>query len=166
MAFFVSRQRYYEDNILAFEIAIGGTKFAGKDVLPIKFAGECKNLVSPIDAVNVAIRVIDEWHTANHYEPKHIALVNRDGKGSKEYFDPFNKRDVAQLEKWAQAVFAQMPKCANCGRCIGNTVKAYQMDEMPNKVFCQEICLASNYRHFYGKEPPRVQSNKDKKQTP
>jgi hypothetical protein len=166
MSFFISRQRYYDDNVLAVEIACEGSKHAGEDILPFKFAGEDKNLVSPVDAVNVAVRIIGEWNLSYFDERKFIALVNSDGKGGKLYFDPFSKKDIANLERWGQQEFARLPKCDNCGRCIGNKANAYEMVELPNKVYCDERCLSTTYRHFYGKEPPRVQSNKGKKKAP
>jgi hypothetical protein len=164
MSVYISRQRYYDDGVLCVELAVGGAKNASKDILPTKYAGESKNLVSPIDAVNVALRIIGQWNYSD--ERIFIALVNADGKGSKVYFDPQDKAHIAKLERWGQQEFARLPKCDNCGRCIGNKNNAYEMTELPNKLYCDERCLSSTYRHFYGKEPPRVQSNKDKKKVP
>jgi hypothetical protein len=163
MGFFVSRQRRYEDNRLLVEIASGGSKFAGKDILPFKFVSEGKNLVSPIDAVNVAIRIVEEWHQIYWDEPKNVLLVNADGKDSKQLFDPHSKKDIEKLERWAQSTFKSMTTCCACQRPIGNTSKAYETGDLPNKVACSEPCLANIYRTIFGKEMPRIASNKDKK---
>jgi hypothetical protein len=163
MGYYVSRQRRYEDNRLLVEIACGGSKFAGKDILPITFNGEQKNLVSPIDAVNVSLRLIEEWHQKYWDEPKGISIVNADGKGSCQLFDPHSKKDLEKLERWAQSTFKNMAKCCACQKPIGNMNKAYETEDLPNRVACSEICLANIYRTIFGVEMPRVSSNKDKK---
>jgi hypothetical protein len=163
LSFFTSRQRYYEDNQLVVEISCGGKKYAGKDILPAKFLGEQKNLLSPIDAVNVAIRILDEWNNSYWDERKLISLVNHDGKGTKTYFGPHNKKDLEKLERWAQSTFKSMAKCCSCQKPIGNMNKAYETQDLPNRVACSETCLANIYRTIFGVEMPRVVSNKDKK---
>lgn len=166
MGFHISRQRHYENNQLCVEIAVGGSKYAGKDILPIKFNGEQKNLVSPADAINVAIRIIDEWNLSYFDEPKMIALVNADGKGNRIYFDPNNKKDISILQQWADKTLKSMSKCASCQKPIGNTSRAYETPDLPNRICCQESCLANIYRTIFGVEMPRVASNKDKKAKP
>lgn len=163
MAFYISRQRYYDDNRLAVEIAIDGIKYAGKDILPVKHAGENKNLVSPIDAVNIAIRIVEDWDLVFWDDSKAITLVNADDKGGRIYYDPHNKKDMAMLQQWAAKTLANMKKCCNCQKPLGKTAKTYEMDELPKQVGCSETCLAAVYRHFFNKEPPRVSSNRDKK---
>ena len=164
MGLYVSRQRYYDDNQLAVEIANGGSKFAGKDILPIKFAGEGKNLVSPIDAMNVSLRIIEEWNNAYWDEKKLLSIVNADGKGTKSYIDPHSKKDLEKLERWAQSTYKNMAKCCACQKPISNMNKAYETEDLPNRVACSEICLSNIYRTIFGIEMPRVGSNKDKKQ--
>lgn len=166
MSYYTSRQRHYENNKLCFEIACGGSKSASKDILPFKYDGEGKNLVSPIDAVNVALRVIAQWDLAFFDDKKWIALVNTDGKGSKEYFDPHSKRDMDRLQRWAETTLKNMSKCCNCQKPISNTTKAYETSDLPNKIACTENCLASIYRTIFGVEMKRVVSNKDKKKAP
>jgi hypothetical protein len=164
MGLFISRQRYYEDNQLALEIANGGSKFAGKDILPKLFNKENGNYISPVDAVNIAIDIINQWDIKYHDENKKIALVNGDGKGTKVYFDPHSKKDIERLERWAQMTFKNMAKCCNCQRPIGNMNKAYETQDLPNRVACSDQCLATVYRTIFGIEMPRIVSNKDKKQ--
>jgi hypothetical protein len=162
MSVYVSRQRYFDDNRLAVELACGGSKYSGKDILPVKFGGEGRNLVSPIDAVNVAIRIIDEWNLTYFDENKSIALVNADGKGIKIYYNPHDKKDLSLLQQWATKAFNSMKKCGNCQKPISNMSKMYELEDLPNKVGCSEVCIATLYRTIFGVEAPRVVSNRDK----
>lgn len=166
MSVFVSRQRYYDPNMLCVELANGGSKYSGKDTLTAKFAGEGKNLLSPVDAVNVAIRILSEWDLTYFDEKKYIVIVNIDGKGGSQVYDPHNKTHMQRLEEWGKRELNKMPKCGNCQRPIGNVDKAYEIGELPKQIYCSEACMAYSYRHFFNKEPPRTVSNRDKKSTP
>jgi hypothetical protein len=149
MAFAITRQRYWDDNQLAVEIHCGGKAKSGPDVLPTKFKSEGKNLLSPVDAVNVSLRIIKEWDHVYFDEKKKIALVSDDGK--KVYFDPTNKNDIISLERWAKKTLEKLKSCDHCGRLLGKG-KVFEIESIPNRVFCQEICASNTYRTIYKKE--------------
>ena len=161
----ISRQRYYDfKNVLAVELCVG-TKFVGADILPVKYKneGEGKYLVSPVDAVGCAKKVLKKWQFEYADEKKYIAVVNHDDKGSVRLYDPLSQKEMDQLDKWAEKALSDMDKCGHCGRPIGKNSAIYESDELPNKTFCAETCFAAVYRHLYSKEPPNLLSNKDKK---
>jgi hypothetical protein len=151
MPFAITRQRYYDDNQLAVEINCGGKMKSGPDVLPIKFKSEGKNLLSPVDAVNASLRIVKEWDHVYFDEKKKIAIVSADGK--KTYFNPSEKSDVDSLERWGKKTLAAMKSCDHCGRPIGGS-KFIETPDLPNRVFCQEICASNTYRVIYNKELP------------
>lgn len=163
MAFKVSRQRDGESNRLFVEIAIGGSKNAGPDVLADKYAhlGEGKNLVNPKDAANVAERIYKKWHLDYSDENKFVRVVNKDNPTLE--FD-CSAKGFAELQKWADQVIKTMDNCNSCGRVMG-AKEPFKLDEIPKKVFCSEICLANIYRHLFGVELPSMSKTKKKKLT-
>jgi hypothetical protein len=164
MGFKIQRVRYHEENKLAVEVC-NGTKHISKDVLATKYKEhlESKYLVSPVDAINAALRIYKAWQHSTADEIKKISLVNFDGKGGKVYFDPSDKKDIARLEKLAKQTYEAMDKCGHCKNPIGNK-DLYEMDELPNKVFCTERCISEVYRHLFGQEPPKINPKTKKKQ--
>lgn len=161
MAFYISRQRYYEQDQLVVEIACGGIKKAGKDILTKKFDGEQKNLVDPRDAHSIAAKIIPKWDATYSDEKKLIALVNADGKGSVKYYDPSNSRDMEKFKKWSEDTFSSMKKCSSCQKGMGNR-DPFAIDDIPNKNFCSEYCIAKKYRELFGIEISKITNSADK----
>lgn len=157
MAFAITRQRYYEDNQLAVEINCGGKLKAGPDVLPTKFYGEGKNLLSPIDALNISIQIVKDWDNTYFDEPKMIAVVSSEGK--KLYFNPRDKNQILSLQRWAEKTLKDMKSCDHCGRLISKS-KFIETSDLPNRSFCQEICASNTYRVIYNKEMPKLTKGK------
>jgi hypothetical protein len=160
MGFKLTRQRYHGEcngqGQLAVEIC-SGTKYIGEDVLTTKYKdlGESKYLVSPVDAYNCALKILRKWEHDYFDEPKVISIVNADGSGSKEYFDPSDKRDMAELEKFSKALLDKMSRCGSCQRPLGNSKNIFSTEDLPNKEFCDEVCAASLYRDMFKTEMPK-----------
>jgi|SRR5271166_946011 len=167
MGFKITRQRYHEENNGQGQLAVevcSGTKFVGEDVLTTRYKdlGESKYLVSPIDAVNCAVRIMKKWNLDYHDELKKLSFVNVDGQGSKHYFDINSKYEVAQLEKLATQIMNSMSKCGSCQRPLGATKNIFNTDALPNIEFCDEACAASKYRDMYKAEMPKTKKLKAK----
>lgn len=163
MGFKISRQRYFDDNRLAVEICVG-SKHVGKDILTTRYQdiGESKYLVSPIDAYNTSIKLVQKWNNDYYDELKSIALVNSEGKGERIYLDPSSKNDLAKLETWANKTLKNMAKCGHCSRVIGATTPIHEDEKIPNKVYCCDLCLGTAYRNIFGEEIAITQAKKIK----
>lgn len=158
MSYFISRQRSYPDNLLFVEIAIGGPSKAGKDILPVKYHGENKNLLSPKDAFNIAHAILIRWDRDYADEKKKLKIV---GPINTVIYD-FTTKGIAAAKLWADKALASIEKCGACNKVMGNRA-AYEHDGLANLVFCSEICCAKKYRDTYGVEPPTILSNNSKK---
>lgn len=158
MSYFVSRQRSYPDNLLFVEIAIGGASKAGKDILPLKYPGENKNLVSPKDAFNIAHAILIKWDRDYADEKKKLKIT---GSAGSIVYD-FTPKGIAAAKLWADKILASIEKCGACNKVMGNRA-VYEHDGLSNLVFCSEICCAKKYRDTYGVEPPQILSNKSKR---
>jgi hypothetical protein len=168
MGYYVSRQRCAKDNCLFVEIAVGGKSKAGLDILGIRYAGECKNLVDPRDAINSAERIYRAWEIDYADEKKQLKIVGQVngpivGSTNKPMVFDFTSKGIASARAWADKIFASMKKCGACQKAMGSR-DPYEMDDMPNLVFCTEYCTARKYRDLFGVEPPRIQSTDAKKQ--
>jgi|ERR1700722_2674254 len=159
MSFYISRQRDFKSNTLIVEIACGGPKKASPDILTARYKGEQKNLVDPRDAINVAERIYKLWDR-DYFDEKKFLRIIVDSKTN--YLSDFSSKSLATARAWANKIYASMDKCGNCNKAIGNSAP-FEIDDIPNKVFCTEMCCANKYRDMYGKEAPRVFSAKDKK---
>lgn len=164
MSFKLTRQRDAKDNRLFVEIACGGPKSSGPDVLTDRYVllGEGKNLINPKDAVNIAERVHKKWHMDYPDENKALRIV---GIENPLEFS-FTKQGIADAHKWADKVVSEMSKCGNCDRVMGSRAP-FTVDDIANRVFCSEVCIATKYRQMFGVELPSVKAaKKDKKKLP
>lgn len=161
MGYFISRQRDFKDNGLYIEVAVGGKVKAGEDILTIRYTGEQKNLVDPRDAINIAESIYRSWEKDYGDERKKLRIV---GLTTPLVYE-FSSAGVAAAKQWANKVFEGMKKCGNtaCGKAMGSR-DPYEHDDLANLVFCTELCCARKYRDTFGTEPPRIASNKEKKQ--
>lgn len=159
MGFFVSRQRDSKDDCLYIEIACGGPKKAGPDILTARYDGEQKNMVDPRDAVNAAERIYKLWDRDYWDEKKQLKIVVDE---KNRYIVDFSMAGLTKAKNWANLVYASMDKCGNCQKTMGNK-ESYEHADLPNVVFCTEMCCARKYRDTFGKEPGRIYSDKDKK---
>lgn len=160
MGYHLSRQRDFNDNCLYLEIASGGPKKAGPDVLTIRYPGEGKNLVDPRDAINNAAAIYKLWERDYGDETKRLRVV---GEAKPLVYD-CTPKGFAAAKLWADKAFANMAKCGSCSKAMGNK-DPYEHEDLTNAVFCNEQCLATKYRAMFGIEVPRVASNKEKKST-
>lgn len=157
MGVFTSRQRCFEDNRLYIELACGGPKKAGADILPFKY-GEGKNLVDPRDALKIAIDVYKAWDLQYWDERKSLKIID----GSKVMIYECDAKGFAAASKWAEKAAAAMDKCGNCQKLIGTTSTPIDSDDIPNRVWCSEMCYSTSYRNMFGIEAPRKEKKAKK----
>lgn len=152
MGYYISRCRPSTDNCLYVEIATGGKTKACEDMLPAKYEGEQKNLVSPIDAVNVCIKIQKKWELDYHDEQKKLKIVDNHFTAGEQVFN-FDKKGIYKAMIWATEVAKAMKKCHNCKRLLGTTGDILEHDDIQNSVFCSQNCLATTYKDRFGNEP-------------
>jgi hypothetical protein len=152
MGFYISRCRPSKDNCLYVEIANGGKTKACQDMLPEKYEGEQKNLVSPIDAVNTSIKIYKKWQIDYHDEQKKLKIIDKGFAGGEKIFD-FDKSGIGSALKWADVISKTMKKCGHCKRLLGTTGTLLDHDDIPDTVFCSQNCLATTYKDRFGNEP-------------
>jgi hypothetical protein len=152
MGYYISRCRPAADNCLYVEIAAGGKTKACEDILPLKYEGEQKNLVSPIDAVNVAVKIYKKWQIDYHDEQKKLKIIDKHFTSGEKIVD-FDKRGIDTATAWANVIAKTMDKCHNCKRLLGSTGNVLEHDDIPNSVFCSQNCLATTYKDRFGNEP-------------
>jgi hypothetical protein len=155
MGFKINRVRDYSDNRLYVEIACDKNS-ACPDILTPRYEhmNEGKNLVSPIDAVESAVKIGAKWHLDFHDDTKSLRIV-QDGQ-SPIVFDFHSPSDMKRASAWAQKAAGTMTKCHHCQRLLGTSRLPYEADDMPNRKFCSEACLATVYRTLFGVEPPKI----------
>jgi hypothetical protein len=156
MAYFISRQRDYSDNCLYIEIAVS-KKNAGIDVLTPRYVGEQKNLVDPRDAITIAEKMYRQWEHDYFDEPKRLRIV---GIPTPLVYDCTTK-GFASAKIWADKTFANMKKCGECRKAMGNR-DPYEHEDLSNLVFCSEYCASKKYRDTYGVDAGKILSKKDK----
>lgn len=165
MAFYVSRQRDNESNRLFIEIACGGSKTAGKDMLTKRYDGEEKNLVSPKDAVMVAERIFKKWDQDYADETKALRIVAHSGTTTEPLEFPFDAAGLKKANEWADKTLAHLDICGACSKPMGNRA-AFETEHIANKVFCSEVCVSKKYRDMYQQElPGSVSGAKKSKKT-
>jgi hypothetical protein len=153
MGYFLTRQRDFNDNCLYIEISSMGPKKAGVDILTTRYPGEGKNLVSPKDAVDVAERIYKQWEKEYWDEKKQLRILI-DEKTTRIF--EFDAKGIAAAKTWADKTLATMTKCKHCSRPIGKNKAIYEIDALPNAVFCDEVCLSTKYRDMFGTEPLKI----------
>lgn len=140
--FFVSRQRYYQDNNLYVEIASGGRKKASPDLLSIRYPEEQKSYKYPSDALKVAVRVYKKWYRQYNTD-ENIRLSIVDEKLGNLILR-FDERDLKHAERWAGEAFKNLVRCEWCNRPLGNPKRAVKDDKLPG-LYCNEICASKKY---------------------
>ena len=128
---FVSRQIYWPDGEHVVEIASGGRDYSNPDMLVPKFDGEGEEYSDPIEALNVAFKIQDQWLRE---ESEEIGIAHGCTGGMTM---PFTPQDVNSLKEWAKEEYEKLEKCENCGEILEE--KYYYNFERDEK-FCGEYC--------------------------
>jgi hypothetical protein len=158
---FVSRQRDAKDNCLWIEVVAGGPSKAGPDILPARYAklGEQKNFVNPQISIEAAEKIYKAWSLDYADENKRLRIVNA---GPNPIVYNCDAKGFAAAKKWADKTLADMEKCGNCKKPMGNK-DPYEYIDLGAMVFCTEVCAATKYRDMFNAEMPAILSNKTKK---
>src|ERR1019366_8675119 len=116
MGFYLSRQRDFKDDCLYIEIANGGQKNAGIDILTPRYTHECKNFIDPRDAVRLALEMYKRWQLDYHDEIKRLRIVDT----AKIFVLDFDQRGANFATGWADKIYTTMTKCNKCNITMGN----------------------------------------------
>jgi len=136
--YFVSRQKYWgvepEDSHTV-EIASGGQDYANPDMLVPKFVGEGIEYVNPVEAVEAALIIAEQW---KQILPAGTVINVAHGFTAGGTL-PFEGDTPEQLREWAQKVSEKLPKCTQCGEILGK--EKYYLTEDPDLgEFCSDYC--------------------------
>jgi hypothetical protein len=149
----VSRQRYYNDEAKTSQLAVElcfGTKCVGEDMLTARYPSEGKYLTMPEDALKIGLTIHKQWSKDYTDERTFVSVVNADGAGGMETFDPSAKKDLDKLKKLIETATKNLEKCSYCQKPMGNRSEFSNPDL--KGVFCAEVCIANKYRNLYGVE--------------
>jgi len=133
MKFVVTRQRYWPDGEEVVEVAAGGIDYCNPDALAEKYAGEFEEFEDPRRAVEVAIEIKEAWEKDSK-SPKELAFGSTYGMTI-----PFEPDSEENIKKYAEAVYARLPKCSQCGELLGG--ESFFHPDFPEEKFCSENCV-------------------------
>ena len=132
IGYYVFRQHYYYSGELAVEVAAGGLDCAGCDMLAGQYGFEGL-YTDPREAARAALNLLDEWQKRKpQAEIKlafgyHLDLIEPDATQSRE-----------ALLHWAEAEYANLPKCEQRGALIGDEAWCSPFDDLR---YCSERCV-------------------------
>ena len=100
MSYFVSRQHYYYQDIYMVEIAYPSIDYSSPDMLIEKYSGEGESYNNPIEALEVAISIMEQWQTDEPNKEIGITYGSFDGlEGSPEDIEDLRKEVQKDYEK-------------------------------------------------------------------
>jgi len=118
------------------EVSVGGMDYTNPDALSPKYPGEMEEYDSPVEAVQVAIRICEQWRDD---EPEaEIGVGSTLGMTM-----PFEPRTFAEAIAWAERQLAALPKCSRCGELLPQ--KYFHVSELDDEKFCREFCAEEAY---------------------
>jgi len=137
---FVSRQSYWgvdpEDQNMV-EIAYGGRDYANCDMLAPKYSGEGEEYNDPLEAVEAAISIREQWQKDSPELIINIAMGFTGGDTM-----PFSPSTVEGLRKWGTERKEELESigyaCGTCGKIVN--LSSYYTDDQDEK-FCSEYCF-------------------------
>lgn len=143
--YFVSRQIYWgvepEDSHVV-EIAHGGRDYANPDMLVPKYADEGSEFENPVEAVEAALAIAEQWK----YDAPTIKINIAHGFTGGGTL-PFEPESEKELRTWAAEAWETLPKCHYCGKVLGKT--KYHITEDPDLgEFCSEYCAETAAREL------------------
>lgn len=134
----VTRQVNTFEGTKVVEISDGGIDYSNPGALARKYPGELEEYADPVEAVEAAIRIAQQWQKDC---PDDEILIDHGATGGfTMFFDgqEQNEETFAELRKWAKGLRDAMPKCDRCGEIItGRPVKLLDYDDCQ---FCCEYC--------------------------
>ena len=130
----VTRQIQWPDGGHLVEISAGGFDYTNPDALLEQFAslGEGETFLSPVKAVEAAIKVCEAWRAVGCDE----AQIGHGATGGMTM--PFDPCTYEEARAWAAEREASLPRCDGCGELLGKD--RYRVQELHDEVFCREYC--------------------------
>jgi hypothetical protein len=124
------------------EIAHGGRDYANPDMLVPKYADEGSEFENPVEAVEAALAIAEQW---KHDNPNiKINIAHGFTAGGTLPFEPNTEKE---LRTWAAKAWESLPKCQYCGAVLGKT--KYHLTEYPDLgEFCSEYCAEEKARRL------------------
>jgi hypothetical protein len=137
---FVSRQHYFYQDILVVEIAYPSIDYSSPDMLVSKYAGEGKSYDNPIEALNVAISIMEAWKLDNPEEEIGITYGSFNGYEGETY------DNLEELKQLIQKEYDSLPKCSYCNELIDGEEYFVNDDSQFNEEkFCSEYHAEKAY---------------------
>jgi len=146
MTYTVTRQAQWMGELMV-EISDGGIDYVNPDMLSEKYDHEGETFDDPVEAVDAAIEILNQWRSDNPDE--HIEI----GYGATMGFTmPFGESDTTEIKEWAQKEYDQLPKCDQCGDIITELITL--IDDPFEMKFCSERCAERAYEDSFCNDEP------------
>jgi hypothetical protein len=161
MPWTVTRQHQWPDGEFCVEISSGGIDYCNPGMLKAKYAGEGETYDSPLEAVNVAIRIAKEWQAEENEEddeddgPRTVHIGKGATGGMTMPFDcePLDEKTFDNLISEAMEEEAAMPKCDHCGKILPERAyKAYNGCGLDEERYCSEYCADEAIAFYHEQE--------------
>ena len=156
---FVSRQNYWgveSEDALCVEIAFGGIDYSNADMLAAKYIGEGESYTNPIEAVEVAIKIRDNWNDDLKKSGENVtARVDKGSTGGMGI--PFlSERTDEELRAWARETLESLPKCDECGDLLGTETYTHSLNFDDDR-FCSSYCAERAYDGHFAESDEEAQ---------
>jgi len=136
---FVSRQEYYYQQIKVVEIAYPSIDYSSPDMLITKYVGEGESYNNPIEALNVAISIMEQWRKDSNEE---IGITY----GSFNGFEGETYDNLEELKQLIQKEYDSLPKCSYCNELIDeNEYYTNDDSQFTEEKFCSEYHAEKAY---------------------
>lgn len=148
--YFCSRQSYWPAGENVVEIAAGGLEYSNPDMLSdlpdhtYGKLGDMLETMDPREALEAAIAIRDEWNRRGGNARIEVGFTHGCTIPFEEH--PTDK----QLQEWAEAAWAETPKCAKCGDPLPGE-DWYYIPEIgvEDLWFCSEYCADEYFFREY-----------------
>jgi len=135
---FVSRQCYWGvEEPYVVEIAGGGLDYANPDMIVEKYPGEGKEYTDPREAVGAALSIAEAWKKDDPDLTIGVACGYTGGNTL-----PFEPGSAKELKAWAEKVYADLPRCIQCGEVLG---EGRFLDVESEPTLCSERCAEAHH---------------------
>lgn len=177
MPYTVSRQCYtFSETPYVVEISHGGMDSCGSDAYARRYAGELETYEDPREAVEVALRIWEQWKKDKPELDIYIAhgftagsTLQLEPEEDQVYTDFESGKEIVefsiedQLKQWAEREYENLEKCARCGDVLPVPRKRFTLCAPygdKDEEYCSERCAEQTYE-YYCEEEARLQQEID-----
>lgn len=143
----ITRQLTWPEGKYTVEIVQGNIDNVSPDALSSKYEGEFSNFQDPREAIEVALKIAEQWQKDESNE--HIQLAWGDTMEAMFMLESkgINHDTIAELNKWAEAEYNSLPKCSYCNAIMPDNEDDWFSHEYcdADVYFCSEYCAEQDW---------------------